>query len=56
MRKELQAALQSKDVEAKFADLGVTAGDMTQQQLDAFIRSETAKWAKIVKDSGAKPE
>jgi tripartite-type tricarboxylate transporter receptor subunit TctC len=56
MHKELQAALQSKDVEAKFTDLGVTAGDMTQQQLEAFIRSETAKWAKIVKDSGAKPE
>jgi tripartite-type tricarboxylate transporter receptor subunit TctC len=54
MHKELQAALQSKDVEAKFADQGVTAGDMTPQQLDGFIRSETTKWAKIVKESGAK--
>lgn len=56
MHRELQAALQAKDVEAKFADQGVTAGDMTPQQLDAFIRSETAKWAKIVKESGAKAE
>lgn len=56
VHKELQAALQSKDVEAKFADQGVTAGDMTPRQLDAFISSETARWAKIVKESGAKAE
>ncbi len=56
MHKELQAALQAKDVEAKFADQGVTAGDMTPQQVDSFVRSDTAKWAKIVKESGAKVE
>lgn len=56
MHKELQAALQAKDVEAKFADQGVTAGDMTPQQVDSFVRSETTKWARIVKESGAKVE
>jgi tripartite-type tricarboxylate transporter receptor subunit TctC len=56
MHKELQAALQAKDVQAKFSDQGVTAGDMTPQQVDSFVRSETAKWAKIVKESGAKVE
>jgi tripartite-type tricarboxylate transporter receptor subunit TctC len=56
MHKELQAALQAKDVETKFADQGVTAGNMTPQQVDTFVRSETAKWAKIVKESGAKIE
>jgi hypothetical protein len=29
---------------------------MTPDQLAAWIRSETAKWAKIVKLSGAKPD
>jgi hypothetical protein len=29
---------------------------MTPDQLAAWIRSETVKWAKIVKLSGAKPE
>jgi hypothetical protein len=29
---------------------------MPASQLPAFIRAETAKWAKIVKESGAKAE
>ena len=41
---------------AKFEQQGVTAGDMTSQQLAGFIRSETGKWARIVKESGAKAE
>ena len=53
MHKELLAAVQGTESPAKLADLGVTPGDMTQAQLGAFIRSETAKWAKIVKASGA---
>ena len=28
----------------------------TPEQFASFIRSETAKWAKVVKASGAKPE
>jgi tripartite-type tricarboxylate transporter receptor subunit TctC len=54
MHKELQAVLQAQDVEARFADQGATAGDMAPAQLEGFIRDETAKWAKIVKESGAK--
>ncbi|MGZ5848200.1 MAG: tripartite tricarboxylate transporter substrate binding protein, partial [Ramlibacter sp.] len=53
MHKELEAAVQAPETQAKLADLGVTAGDMTQAQLGAFIRGETTKWAKIVKASGA---
>jgi hypothetical protein len=42
------------DVQAKLSDQGVTAGNMTPTQLGAFIRSETTKWGRIVKESGAK--
>jgi tripartite-type tricarboxylate transporter receptor subunit TctC len=56
MHKELQAALAAPEIESKLADLGVSPGDMTEAQLGAFIRSETSKWAKIVKDSGAKAD
>ncbi|MFL6692161.1 MAG: tripartite tricarboxylate transporter substrate binding protein, partial [Ramlibacter sp.] len=56
MARELEAASQQPDVQKKFADQGVQAGDMTSAQLGTFIRSETAKWAKIVRDTGAKPE
>jgi tripartite-type tricarboxylate transporter receptor subunit TctC len=54
MHAQLQKALASPDVQAKLADQGVTPGNMTPTQLGAFIRSETAKWGRIVKESGAK--
>jgi tripartite-type tricarboxylate transporter receptor subunit TctC len=34
----------------------VTPGDMTEAQLQAFIRAETTKWIKVAKDSGASAE
>jgi len=54
MHAELQKVLAAPDVQARFQEQGVTAGDMTPPQLAAFIRSETAKWGRIVKESGAK--
>jgi tripartite-type tricarboxylate transporter receptor subunit TctC len=53
---ELQKAMKEPDVEARFQQLGVTAGDMNPPQLAGFIRTETAKWSRIVKESGAKAE
>jgi len=52
--KELRAALASPDVEKKFADQGVTPGNMPPSVLAGFIREETKKWGRIVKESGAK--
>lgn len=54
MHKELAAALKQPDVLAKFAEQGVTAGDMAPAALGSFIRNETAKWGRIVKESGAR--
>src|SRR4051812_17784097 len=51
---ELQKALLQPDVQASFEKQGVTAGDMSPQQLSGFIHGETAKWGRIVKESGAK--
>jgi tripartite-type tricarboxylate transporter receptor subunit TctC len=51
---ELEKALKLPDVEKTFAEQGVTAGDMTEAQLETFIRSETAKWGKVVKDANVK--
>jgi tripartite-type tricarboxylate transporter receptor subunit TctC len=56
VHKELAAVMKDPDVLAKFNEQGVTPGDMTQTALGSFIRSETTKWEKIVKDSGAKAE
>ena len=48
--------LKQSDVQKRFDDQGVTAGDMTPPQLAAFIKTETTKWTKVAKDSGAKAE
>ncbi|QGS33487.1 tripartite tricarboxylate transporter substrate binding protein (plasmid) [Cupriavidus metallidurans] len=56
MSAELAKVLKQSDVQKRFDDQGVTAGDMTPPQLAAFIKTETTKWTKVAKDSGAKAE
>jgi tripartite-type tricarboxylate transporter receptor subunit TctC len=56
MHDELQKALAAPDVKAKFDQQGVTPGNMPPSVLEGFIREETKKWSRIVKESGAKAE
>jgi tripartite-type tricarboxylate transporter receptor subunit TctC len=35
---------------------GLDASPSTPEQFGAYIKSETGKWAKVIKASGAKPE
>ena len=35
---------------------GLDAAPSTPEAFGAYIKSETAKWAKVIKASGAKPE
>ncbi|WP_156546299.1 tripartite tricarboxylate transporter substrate-binding protein [Cupriavidus sp. D384] len=56
MSAELARVLKQPDVQKRFDEQGVTAGDMTPQQLAGFIKTETTKWTKVAKDSGAKAE
>jgi tripartite-type tricarboxylate transporter receptor subunit TctC len=44
------------DVQERFAFLGLEAQPMTPAELGAFEAKERAKWAKVVKDGGIKPE
>jgi tripartite-type tricarboxylate transporter receptor subunit TctC len=53
---DLEKALKLPDVQKTFADQGVTEGDMSTAQLETFIRNETAKWGKVVKDANVKLE
>jgi tripartite-type tricarboxylate transporter receptor subunit TctC len=54
LNRELRAILESPETKKFFAEQGAEAGGGTPQQLDAFMRAETTKWAKVVKESGAK--
>jgi tripartite-type tricarboxylate transporter receptor subunit TctC len=48
---QVKRALAQPDVKERFADLGMTAEDSTPDGLDAYIRSETTKWTKVIRDA-----
>jgi len=48
---QVKRALAEPDVKRRFADLGMTAEDSTPDGLDAYIRSEIAKWTKVIRDA-----
>jgi len=49
-------AMQAADVREKLAALGFEIQSSTPQELSGLLKSESAKWAKVVKASGAKAE
>ena len=44
-------ALGTPDVRQRFADIGLDAEPQTPEQFAALIKSETVKWAKVIKDA-----
>jgi len=53
---DLVKAMQDAEVKRKFADLGVEAVYSTPEQFVTFIKSEMAKYAKLIKEAGIKVE
>lgn len=56
MTAELAKVLKQPDVQRRFDEQGVTAGDMDAAKLAGFIRTETSKWAQVARTAGAKAE
>jgi len=56
LNREIVAALQQPDTRARLASVGADPVSDTPEEFAAFIRSELAKWAKVVKASGAHVE
>jgi tripartite-type tricarboxylate transporter receptor subunit TctC len=48
---EIRRVLAQPDVRQRFAELGMTAEDSMPDDLDALIRSELGKWAKVIKQA-----
>jgi tripartite-type tricarboxylate transporter receptor subunit TctC len=51
----INAGLADAQIKAKLKDLGGDTMPMTPAEFGKFLADETAKWAKVVKFSGAKP-
>jgi tripartite-type tricarboxylate transporter receptor subunit TctC len=54
MQQEVAKALSSKELSDIWTTLGAEKGGNTPEQMGAFVSSEVVKWAKVVKESGAK--
>jgi tripartite-type tricarboxylate transporter receptor subunit TctC len=51
LHRDTVKALADPEVKKKFADLGVEAKSSSPAQFSAFIKAETAKYAKLIKDA-----
>jgi tripartite-type tricarboxylate transporter receptor subunit TctC len=54
MNGDINKVLQMRDVVDKLQGLGIAVSGGSPEQFATFLRGEAGKWAKIVKDSGAK--
>jgi tripartite-type tricarboxylate transporter receptor subunit TctC len=56
LRSEIVKTLDSPDVRERFITLAVEPRTNTPDQFRALIESDLARWAKVVRDAGIKPE
>jgi tripartite-type tricarboxylate transporter receptor subunit TctC len=56
LNREIVAILHLHDIVERLSSQGAEALGSTPEEFAAYIRSETLKWAKVVRDSGAKAE
>jgi tripartite-type tricarboxylate transporter receptor subunit TctC len=49
-------SLAKPEVKTRFDALGTDVAPMNPEELRGFIRSETAKFARLAKDAGIQPE
>jgi tripartite-type tricarboxylate transporter receptor subunit TctC len=53
---ELVKALQTADIKERWAGLGAEILYNAPEEFAAFLKGDLRKWAKVVKDSGAKAD
>jgi tripartite-type tricarboxylate transporter receptor subunit TctC len=56
LQAEVSKILKSGDISRRLIDIGLEPVGSTAGELAAYQRSEITKWAKVVKDSGARAE
>jgi tripartite-type tricarboxylate transporter receptor subunit TctC len=53
---EIVKILSTNEIKDRFVALGAELLSSTPDEFGAYIKSETAKWGKVIKESGAKAD
>jgi tripartite-type tricarboxylate transporter receptor subunit TctC len=56
MSDEVTRIVRGDETRARLDTMGTFAAGGTPEEFDAFVAAETAKWAKVIKDAGVKPD
>jgi tripartite-type tricarboxylate transporter receptor subunit TctC len=48
-------AIRLPETKQRFAELGMTTGTSSPEELDAYIKSEIAKWSQVIKEANVQP-
>src|SRR5580704_1853615 len=56
LNKQINAALADDKIKQRLTDIGVVVHGGSAADFGKFIASETAKWGKVIKDAGIKPD
>jgi tripartite-type tricarboxylate transporter receptor subunit TctC len=48
-------AITLPETKQRFAELGMTTGTSSPEELDAYIKSEIAKWSQVIKEANVQP-
>jgi tripartite-type tricarboxylate transporter receptor subunit TctC len=56
LHQEFTRALRAPDMKERLTSLGLNAVGSTPEEFAGYIKSETEKWAKVIKSMGIKPE
>jgi tripartite-type tricarboxylate transporter receptor subunit TctC len=56
LNEEISRAIAAPDTRAHMADIGLETETSTPAEFGEFMKAEIAKWAKVIKATGLKPE
>jgi tripartite-type tricarboxylate transporter receptor subunit TctC len=56
LNREINAGLANPAITARFADVGASPVIMSSAEANAFVKAQTEKWAKVIKEAGIKAE
>ena len=56
MSEEVARIVKSDETRARLDAMGTFAAGSSPEEFDAFISTETAKWARVIKNAGVKPD